>query len=167
MKYDLSTAININVAQLDAFVIDIDGDVLFNMTLTELTIAVQFNIGVKIIILNNKKQNMMTQWQSFFYKNRFANAYQKNSNFIKLAEVMGVQSERFVVPVEITEKLQWLLATDGLALLEIVVNLKIPVLSMVVIEKNLHKFLIYDENISTYFYFFCMNPLQEWTFNWY
>ena len=167
MKYDLSIVINIKIVWFDVFVIDIDGDVLFNMMFTEFITAIQFNIDVKIIILNNKKQNIMTQWQNFFYKNRFAYAHQKNPNFIKLIEIMNVQSKRLVVSVEITDKLQWLLATDGPALLKIVMDLKVFVLFIIMIEKNLHEFLIYDENISIYFHFFYMNPLQGWTFNLY
>ena len=55
MEYGLSTAIGAKIARPDAFVIDIDDDVLFNMMLTEFMTVVQFNIDVKIIILNNEK----------------------------------------------------------------------------------------------------------------
>ena len=93
---------------------------------------------------------MMTQWQNFFYENFFAYAHQKNLNFVKLTETIDVQSQRFVIFIEITDKFQWLLTTDGFALLEIVVNSKIFMLFMIGIEKSLHEFLIYDENM-----FFC------------
>ena len=36
--------------------LDIDGDASFSMTLTELSTAAQFNIGVKILVLNNEEQ---------------------------------------------------------------------------------------------------------------
>lgn len=68
MGYGLPAAIGAKVARPDAIVVDIDGDASFNMTLTELSTAAQFNIGVKIIVLNNEEQGMVTQWQSLSTK---------------------------------------------------------------------------------------------------
>lgn len=44
-----------------SLVIDTDGDASFAMTLTEMSTATQFNIGVKVIVLNNEEQGMVTQ----------------------------------------------------------------------------------------------------------
>ncbi|KAI9810448.1 MAG: Acetolactate synthase, mitochondrial [Thelocarpon impressellum] len=145
MGYGLPAAIGAKVARPEALVVDIDGDASFNMTLTELSTAAQFNIGVKIIILNNEEQGMVTQWQSLFYEDRFAHTHQKNPDFVKLAEAMGVQADRCVVPADVTAKLEWLLASDGPALLEVVTDKKVPVLPMVPAGKALHEFLVYDE----------------------
>ena len=145
MGYGLPAAIGAKVARPDALVVDIDGDASFNMTLTELSTAAQFNIGVKIIVLNNEEQGMVTQWQSLFYEDRFAHTHQKNPNFIKLAEAMGVQAERCLAPGDVEAKLKWLLETDGPALLEVVTDKKVPVLPMVPAGKALHEFLVYDE----------------------
>jgi len=68
MGFGLPAAIGAKVARPDALVIDIDGDASFNMTLTELSTAAQFNIGVKVIVLNNEEQGMVTQWQNIFYE---------------------------------------------------------------------------------------------------
>lgn len=146
MGYGLPAAIGAKVAQPDSLVIDIDGDASFNMTLTELSTAAQFNIGVKIIILNNEEQGMVTQWQSLFYEDRFAHTHQKNPDFIKLAEAMGVQARRCVAPTDVEAKLKWLLESDGPALLEVVTDKKVPVLPMVPGGKALHEFLVYDES---------------------
>ncbi|KAI9675814.1 MAG: Acetolactate synthase, mitochondrial [Trizodia sp. TS-e1964] len=145
MGYGLPSAIGAKVARPDALVIDVDGDASFNMTLCELSTACQFNIGVKIIILNNEEQGMVTQWQSLFYEDRFAHTHQKNPDFVKLSEAMGVQADRCVKPEEVTSKLEWLLNTDGPALLEVVTDKKVPVLPMVPAGKALHEFLVYDE----------------------
>ena len=53
MGYGLPAAIGAKVARPDALVIDIDGDASFSMTLTELSTMAQFDIGAKVIILNN------------------------------------------------------------------------------------------------------------------
>ena len=62
MGYGLPAAIGAKVARPDALVIDIDGDASFNMTLTELSSAHQFNIGAKIIVLNNEEQGMVVSY---------------------------------------------------------------------------------------------------------
>lgn len=72
MGFGLPSAIGAKVAKPDSIVVDIDGDASFQMTLMELATAAQFNIGVKIIVLNNEEQGMVTQWQSLFYEDRFA-----------------------------------------------------------------------------------------------
>lgn len=145
MGYGLPAAIGAKVARPDALVVDIDGDASFNMTMTELSTAAQFNIGVKIIILNNEEQGMVTQWQSLFYEDRFAHTHQRNPDFVKLAEAMGVQARRCIEPDDVDAKLAWLIESDGPALLEVVVDKKVPVLPMVPAGKALHEFLVYDE----------------------
>ena len=145
MGFGLPAAIGAKVARPDALVIDIDGDASFNMTLTELSTAAQFNIGVKVIILNNEEQGMVTQWQNLFYEDRYAHTHQKNPDFVKLAEAMGVQAQRCMAPNDVTPKLEWLLNSEGPALLEIVTDQKVPVLPMVPAGKALHEFLVYDE----------------------
>ncbi|KAI9844764.1 MAG: Acetolactate synthase, mitochondrial [Sclerophora amabilis] len=145
MGYGLPAAIGAKVARPDALVIDIDGDASFNMTLTELSTAAQFNIGVKIMILNNEEQGMVTQWQSLFYEDRFAHTHQSNPDFVKVAEAMGVQADRCIAPGDVSGKLDWLLNSDGPALLEVVTDKKVPVLPMVPGGKGLHEFLVYDE----------------------
>ncbi|PGH23360.1 acetolactate synthase, large subunit, biosynthetic type [Polytolypa hystricis UAMH7299] len=145
MGFGLPSAIGAKVARPDALVIDIDGDASFNMTLTELSTAVQFNIGVKVLILNNEEQGMVTQWQSLFYEDRFAHTHQSNPDFVKLGEAMGVQSRRCSKPADVESSLKWLVESDGPALLEMVTDKKVPVLPMVPTGKALHEFLVYDE----------------------
>lgn len=148
MGYGLPAAIGAKVARPDALVIDIDGDSSFSMTLTELSTAAEFNIGIKVIILNNEEQGMVTQWQSLFYEDRFAHTHQRNADFVKLGDAMGVQAQRAVKPEELEDKLKWLLSTEGPALLEVVTDQKVPVLPMVPAGNGLHEFLVYDEGMS-------------------
>ncbi len=144
MGYGLPAAIGAKVARPDALVIDIDGDASFNMTLTEMSTAKQFDIGVKIIVLNNEEQGMVTQWQNLFYEDRYSHTHQKNPDFQKLADAMGIQHRRCIKPDEVTDSLKWLIGSDGPAFLEIVTDKKVPVLPMVPAGAALHEFLIYD-----------------------
>ena len=144
MGYGLPAAIGAKVARPDALVIDIDGDASFNMTLTELSTAAQFNIGVKVIVLNNEEQGMVTQWQNLFYEDRYVHTHQKNPDFMKLADAMGVQHRRVSKPDETKDALKWLIDTEGPALLEVITDKKVPVLPMVPTGFGLHEFLAWD-----------------------
>lgn len=141
MGYGLPAAIGAKVAKPDALVIDIDGDASLAMTITELSTAAQFNIGVKVIVLNNEEQGMITQWQNLFYEDRFAHSHQINPDFVKVADSMGLQARRLADPKDMTEALQWLINTDGPALLEVITEKKIPVLPIVPGGKGLDEFI--------------------------
>ena len=147
MGYGLPAAIGAKVAEPNKLVIDIDGDASFLMTQTELGTAAQFNIGVKVIVLNNEEQGMVTQWQSLFYNDRFAHTHQRNPDFIKLSEAMYVPARRTTKLATLKEDLQWLIegSGEGPAFLEIVTDQKVPVLPMVPGGSALHEFLVYDE----------------------
>lgn len=147
MGYGLPAAIGAKVAKPDALVIDIDGDASFAMTLTELATAAQFNIGVKVIVLNNEEQGMVTQWQNLFYEDRYSHTHQRNPDFMKLADSMGVQHRRLVKPEETVDALKWLINTDGPALLEVVTDKKVPVLPMVPAGSALHEFITWDSGM--------------------
>ncbi|RDL42149.1 Acetolactate synthase [Venustampulla echinocandica] len=144
MGYGLPAAIGAKVARPDALVIDIDGDASFNMTLTELSTAKQFNIGVKVIVLNNEEQGMVTQWQNIFYEDRYAHTHSENPNFMKLADAMGIQARRCTKPDDVRDALKWLIESDGPAFLEVVTDKKVPVLPMVPGGSALHEFLFWD-----------------------
>ncbi|KAF1348914.1 thiamine diphosphate-binding protein [Delphinella strobiligena] len=147
MGFGLPAAIGAKVASPDHLVIDIDGDASFSMTLTELSTAAEFNIGVKVLILNNEEQGMVTQWQSLFYNDRFSHTHQRNADFVKLGDAMGVQARRVSKIDNLEESLRWLIdgSGEGPALLEVVVDQKVPVLPMVPGGSALHEFLVYDE----------------------
>lgn len=147
MGYGLPAAIGAKVAKPDSLVIDIDGDASFAMTLTELSTAAQFNIGVKIIVLNNEEQGMVTQWQNLFYDDRYSHTHQRNPDFMKLADAMGVKHRRLIKPDETVEALKWLIESDGPALLEVVTDKKVPVLPMVPGGSGLHEFISWDSGM--------------------
>lgn len=145
MGFGLPAAIGAKVARPDALVVDIDGDASFNMTMTELATASQFGIGVKVVVLNNEEQGMVTQWQNLFYEDRYAHTHQINPDYLKLAESMRVPARRVEKPDEVKSGLRWLIDSEGPALLEVVTDKKVPVLPMVPAGSALHEFLVYDE----------------------
>jgi len=89
MGYGLPAAIGAQVAMPNATVIDIDGDSSFNMTLTEISTAVMYNLPIKVCILNNGYMGMVRQWQELFYGKRYSKSSLKNPDFATVAEAMG------------------------------------------------------------------------------
>ena len=63
MGFGLPSAIGAKVGAPNKTVVDIDGDASFSMTAMELQTASQYNIGVKVLVLNNEFQGMVLQWQ--------------------------------------------------------------------------------------------------------
>ncbi|EGV61074.1 Acetolactate synthase, mitochondrial [Yamadazyma tenuis] len=149
MGFGLPAAIGAQVAKPDAIVIDIDGDASFNMTLTELSSAVQAGAPIKVVVLNNEEQGMVTQWQSLFYEHRYSHTHQTNPDFMKLADSMNVKGIRITEQADLKAGIkEFLEYNDGPVLLEVVVEKKVPVLPMVPTGKGLDEFIVYDEEVE-------------------
>lgn len=89
MGFGLPAAIGTQLACPDQMVIDIDGDSSFNMTLTELSTAVMYDIPVKVCLLNNGFMGMVRQWQELFYGRRYSQSSLHNPDFANLARAFG------------------------------------------------------------------------------
>ena len=92
MGYGLPSAIGAQIAQPYKKVICISGDASFQMNLQELATIAQYNLPIKIIIINNKWQGMVRQWQQAFYRERYShsNMEKGSPNFVKLAQAFGI-----------------------------------------------------------------------------
>ncbi len=89
MGYGLPAAIGAQVGRPDATVIDVDGDHSFNMTITELSTAVENKLPIKVCILNNGYMGMVRQWQELFYHKRYSKSYLLNPDYATVAEALG------------------------------------------------------------------------------
>jgi acetolactate synthase-1/2/3 large subunit len=90
MGFGLPAAIGAQVACPDKTVIDIAGDGSIQMNIQELATAVEYNLPVKIAILNNYSLGMVRQWQQFFWDRRYSQTCIYNCvDFVKLAEAYG------------------------------------------------------------------------------
>lgn len=148
MGFGLPAAIGAQVAKPDAVVIDIDGDASFNMTLMEMSSAVQAGAPVKVCILNNEEQGMVTQWQSLFYEHRYAHTHQTNPDFMKLSEAMGFEGIRIEKQEDLLPGLKKFLESKRPVLLEVIVEKKVPVLPMVAGGKALDEFIVFDPEVE-------------------
>ncbi len=89
MGYGLPAAIGAKLAAPGKTVVDVDGDGSFLMTGMEFVTAVQYKIGVKVLLINNNFQGMVRQWQDLFYQSRYSGTAMYNPDFAALAVAMG------------------------------------------------------------------------------
>nr|YP_007947860.1 acetohydroxyacid synthase large subunit [Neoporphyra haitanensis]AGG37109.1 acetohydroxyacid synthase large subunit [Neoporphyra haitanensis] len=94
MGYGLPAAIGAQVAHPNDVVICISGDSSFQMNMQELGTIAQYQLPVKIIIINNRWQGMVRQWQQAFYGERYSHSrmIEGAPNFQKLAEAFGIKA---------------------------------------------------------------------------
>nr|AKE98930.1 acetohydroxyacid synthase large subunit [Bangia fuscopurpurea] len=94
MGYGLPAAIGAQVAHPNELVICISGDSSFQMNMQELGTIAQYQLPVKIIIINNRWQGMVRQWQQAFYGERYSHSRMTEGapNFQKLAEAFGIKA---------------------------------------------------------------------------
>jgi acetolactate synthase-1/2/3 large subunit len=104
MGYGLPAAIGVQVAHPDALVIDIAGEASVQMTMQEMSTAVQYELPVKIFILNNERMGMVRQWQELLHGGRYAHSYSESlPDFVKLAEAYGGHGIRCDDPAKLDD----------------------------------------------------------------
>jgi acetolactate synthase-1/2/3 large subunit len=122
MGYGLPAALGVQVAHPDALVIDIAGDASVQMVLQEMSTAVQFNLPMKIFILNNHYMGMVRQWQQLLHGNRLSNSYtDAMPDFVKLAEAYGGTGIRCNKPAELDDAIMKMIETPGPVIFDCVV----------------------------------------------
>lgn len=93
MGAGLPYGIGAKIANPDKMVFVIDGDSSFNMTLTDLKTIKENNIPIKIAVMNNDAQMMVTIWEKLFFEERYtATLNERNPDFTMLAESYGIKS---------------------------------------------------------------------------
>ncbi|GAA6024446.1 hypothetical protein JCM10207_005767 [Rhodosporidiobolus poonsookiae] len=144
MGYGLPSCIGAKVAAPEKVVVDVDGDASFSMTAMELATAAQYNIGVKVLILNNEFQGMVLQWQDLFYEKRYSHTEMTNPDFVKLAQAMGVHAIRCDSVADLPAKMKEFMEYDNNkpVLFEARVVKNEHVYPMVAAGKALHEVLL-------------------------
>jgi acetolactate synthase-1/2/3 large subunit len=139
MGYGLPSAIGAQLGSPGKIVIDIDGDASFLMTMYELVTAAEYNIPIKVAILNNEFQGMIKQWQDLFYEKRYSQSKMKNPNFSKLAEACGVRGIRCDQKSDVPKAVKEMLDHKGPVLVDFLVEPNEHVYPMVPSGKGLHE----------------------------
>ena len=139
MGYGLPAAMGAQLGSPGKTVIDIDGDASYLMTCYELATIAEFNIPVKVAILNNDFQGMVKQWQDLFYDRRYSNTVMKNPNFAKMAEAFGVRGIRCEHKCDVEKTVKEMLAHPGPVVVDFFVEPNEHVYPMVPSGKGLHE----------------------------
>jgi len=106
MGYGFPAAIGAQAAFPKSLVIDIAGDGSIQMNIQELATAVQYNLPVKVIILNNGFLGMVRQWQELFYEKRYTWTHLHSPDFVKVAEAYGAVGLRIEKESEVDKILK-------------------------------------------------------------
>jgi acetolactate synthase-1/2/3 large subunit len=106
MGYGLPAAVGVQFAHPDSLVIDIAGDASVQMTMQEMSTALQYDLPIKIFILNNEWMGMVRQWQQLLHGERYSHSYSESlPDFVKLAEAYGGVGLRAQTPAELDDKI--------------------------------------------------------------
>jgi acetolactate synthase I/II/III large subunit len=123
MGYGLPAAVGVQAAHPDALVIDIAGDASIQMMMQELSTAIQYNLPVKIFILNNAWMGMVRQWQQLLHGERYSHSYSESlPDFVKLAEAYGAKGIRAQTPEELDAGIQAMIDHPGPVIFDVVVT---------------------------------------------
>jgi len=101
------------------------------MTIQELGLCAQWNVGVKILLLDNNFLGMVRQWQQLFFDRRYSSVELVNPDFVTIAKGFGVKAKSVKDPKKLKKAIKDMLAHDGPYLLHVRVEKEENVFPMV------------------------------------
>ena len=114
MGYGLPAAIGTQLAHPKSLVIDIAGDASILMNIQEMSTAIQYDLPVKIFVLNNQYMGMVRQWQQLLHGNRYSESYTASlPDFVKLADAYGATGLRCEKPYDLDGVIDAMIAAKG------------------------------------------------------
>ncbi len=123
MGYGVPAAVGVQTAHRDALVIDIAGEASVQMTIQEISTAVQYRLPVKIFILNNEYMGMVRQWQQLLHGGRYSHSYSEAlPDFVKLADAYGAVGLRATRPDELDARIMEMISIDRPVIFDCVVD---------------------------------------------
>jgi acetolactate synthase-1/2/3 large subunit len=112
MGYGLPAAVGVQIAHPDSLVIDIAGDASAQMCVQEMSTALQYDLPIKVFILNNEWMGMVRQWQQLLHGERYSHSYSSSlPDFVKLAEAYGAVGLRADHPDQLDEAIMTMIDT--------------------------------------------------------
>ncbi|MBF95861.1 MAG: Acetolactate synthase isozyme 3 large subunit [Alphaproteobacteria bacterium MarineAlpha9_Bin4] len=123
MGYGFPASIGVQIANPESLVICVAGEASFLMNMQELSTLKQYNLPVKVFIMNNRYLGMVRQWQEFFHGKRYSESYSDSlPDFVKLAESFGIKGMRVDHPEKLNEALDEMINHKGPVLADICVD---------------------------------------------
>jgi acetolactate synthase-1/2/3 large subunit len=115
MGFGMPAAMGVQVAHPEAQVICVAGDASILMNIQELGTLRQYNLPVKVVVINNGWQGMVRQWQESFYSERYSASEMTSGmpDFVSLAESFGIRGIHITERAELMPQLAAALADPG------------------------------------------------------
>ncbi len=141
MGFGLPSAIGTQLAFPDAQVACISGEASILMCIQELATCKQYQLPIKVVLLNNGYMGMVRQWQEFFYGSRYSHSYvDALPDFVKLAESFGHVGMRVERPEDLEAAMQEAFAMrDRFVFLDVVIDPTENVYPMIAAGKGHHE----------------------------
>ncbi|MCB1851770.1 MAG: acetolactate synthase 3 large subunit, partial [Gammaproteobacteria bacterium] len=141
MGFGLPAGMGIQMAYPDASVAVVTGEASIQMCIQELATCKQYNLPLKIMLLNNGYMGMVRQWQEFFYEGRYSHSYVDSlPDFVKLAESYGHVGMKIEQPNDLEAAMQEAFAMrDRLVFMDVVVDPTENVYPMIEAGKGHHE----------------------------
>ncbi len=122
MGFGIPAGMGVALAEPKRPIFVIVGDGGFQMTVQELGTIAQYNLPVKVILLNNDFLGMVRQWQQLFFSNRYSSTGLKNPDFLMISQGFGVPSKQISDRNLLKETLKEVIDVDGPFMLEVKVQ---------------------------------------------
>jgi len=123
MGYGLPAAVGVQMAHPKALVIDIAGEASVQMTMQEMSTAMQYDLPIKIFILNNEYMGMVRQWQEILHGKRYSHSYSEAlPDFVKMADAFGCVGLRADKPAELDDKIKEMISVNRPVLFDVRVD---------------------------------------------
>ena len=149
MGYGLPAAVGVQLAHPNSLVIDIAGEASVLMTMQEMSTAVQYELPIKIFIINNQYMGMVRQWQELLHGGRYAHSYTEAlPDFVKLAEAyhaVGIRCER---PGDVDGAIREMIAVNKPVIFDCVVDPNENCFPMIPSGRAHNEMLLGDATVS-------------------
>src|SRR6202041_3918955 len=114
MGYGLPAAVGVQLAHPNSLVVDIAGEASVLMTMQEISTAVQYELPIKIFILNNQYMGMVRQWHQLLHGNRLSHTYSGAlPDFVKLADAYGCVGLQAIKPAGLDGAIKEVIKVKG------------------------------------------------------
>jgi acetolactate synthase-1/2/3 large subunit len=151
MGYSLPASIGVKIGRPNEKVICICGDGGFTMSLVELLTAIENNVNIKVLVINNSYQLMVKMWQEKFYNKQLVGVKMNNPPFELVCREMGCKTMKIKSDRNLNEKLQKFLDyEDGPIVANVITDENESVLPMVSPGKALDDMIIKEDSNDKY-----------------
>jgi acetolactate synthase-1/2/3 large subunit len=131
MGFALPAAIGAKLGDPARTTVAIIGDGGVQMTIQELGTIMQFEVDVKILILNNQFLGMVRQWQQLFHDKRYSFVNITSPDYVQVAKGYGITGQSISQRENLKSALSTMLKHKGAYLLEVMVGKENNVFPMV------------------------------------